>query len=760
MEKLMKEENTSLVEKIKKSTVVKVISGYAVIAFLTVQVASLVSESFGFGLEFMQNIILGFFVVLPFIALIAWAASSRFGTLKILGISFLLLFTGYGTGSYIWVNNFILPGLEQSISEDNYVDAWLASNTINSFAPFFSKYDQDSKELSTEISLSIIQDGVKVSWRPYENPKNKRWRVLGSTPLKPQRLPNGVLQIKLEKEGFITSIFSTLNPSFRFGNTSFEFDWTLEPVKLQAEGTVPKGMIYIQGGNFIPALLGGGIDPVYLHPFYIDQYEVRNKDFKQFIDSGGYENTQFWVDMDFIKDGTSLSWEEAKSEMIDSTGIQGPANWEVGTYLQGNENLPITGISWYEAMAYARYKGNILPPMYHWIKAAFPPAEIVAPISSRLLKNSNFSRKALSEVGSGPGPYGTFDMAGNAREWVWNIFGGRGLAMGGGFTDPQYSATQNTPLARMDRSSINGFRTARLINPRDLNPFGDPIERSAPKPPSFYKPMNDEVFKIYSRTYEVNQSPLNPEEIYTDESHPIWIKERVKIDVGYNNEKMDVLIFRPRDAQGPTPSVIVYPGANYFSTPPDIDDINPGEFGLDFIIKSGRALIWPAWKGSLDRMTISLISSPEDRLRNFRELLRYWTVDTHKTLDYLETRQDMDNNNFFYLGMSYGSIFTTHTLLFEDRYNAAVLYVGGANPSTPPMSDGINHLPRIKTPFLMLNGEDDYLVPKSSALALYSSAGTLEEDKKIIFYNSGHWPLPRNQMIKESLNTLEKYTLK
>jgi len=105
----MEEENTSLVEKIKKSTVVKVISGYAVIAFITVQIASLVSDSFGFGREFMQNIILGFFVVLPFIALIAWAASSRYGTLNILAISFLLLFTGYGTGSYIWVNNFMLP---------------------------------------------------------------------------------------------------------------------------------------------------------------------------------------------------------------------------------------------------------------------------------------------------------------------------------------------------------------------------------------------------------------------------------------------------------------------------------------------------------------------------------------------------------------------------------------------------------------------------------------------------------------------------
>ena len=76
--------------------------------------------------------------------------------------------------------------------------------------------------------------------------------------------------------------------------------------------------------------------------------------------------------MDFIKDGVSLSFEQAQEIMIDSTGMTGPAGWEVGTYLQGTENKPVTGISWYEALAYARYKGNILPPMYHWAKAAFP----------------------------------------------------------------------------------------------------------------------------------------------------------------------------------------------------------------------------------------------------------------------------------------------------------------------------------------------------------------------------------------------------
>ena len=754
----MNDKSNNIVDKLKSSTIFKVISGYAIVAFITVQVASLVSDSFGFGQDFMQNIILGFFVVLPFIALTAWAASSRFGTLKILVISFVIIFTGYGTGSYVWVNNFVLPELERNISEDNYMDAWLASNRISSFAPFFSKYNQDSDELSAEVNLKVAQDGVKVSWRPYEDVENKLWRSLGTTPLTSQRLPLGVIQIKLEKEGFITSTIVSANPSYRFENFPVSLGWTLDPLSMQASGTVPEGMLYIPGGNFIPALLGGGIDPVSLNPFFIDQFEVTNEDFKQFIDAGGYENSQYWVDMDFVENGLSLSWEEAKNRMKDSTGSQGPANWEVGTFLEGEAKKPVTGISWYEALAYARYKGNILPPMYHWIKAAFPPAEIIAPISSSLLKNSNFSQKNLADVGKGPGPYGTFDMAGNAREWAWNIFGGRGLVMGGGYTDPQYSATQNTPLARMDRSLINGFRTARLINPRDLNPFGDPIETTPPKPASFYKPMTDDVFKVYARNYEVNQSPLKAKEIYIDDSHPIWIKERVQIEVGYNNEKMDILIFKPKDTYRPISSVVIYPGANYFSTPPEIDDINPGEFGLDFLIKSGKALIWPAWKGSLDRMTTSLTASPEDRARNFRELLRYWTTDTSKTIDYLQTRQDIDDKNLFYLGMSYGAIFTTHTLLFEDRYKGALLYVGGASPSVPPLSDGNNHLPRIKTPFLMLNGEDDYLVPKSMAMALYNFSGTAEKDKKIVFYNSGHWPLPRNQMIKESLAFIEDHT--
>ena len=84
-------------------------------------------------------------------------------------------------------------------------------------------------------------------------------------------------------------------------------------------------------------------------------------------------------------------------------------------------------------------------------------------------------------------------MAGNVSEWSWNIFGGRGLTLGGNYKDAAYLASSATPYPRINRSELIGFRTARLLNPRDLNPFGDPINNSAPKPASFYKPFTDEV---------------------------------------------------------------------------------------------------------------------------------------------------------------------------------------------------------------------------------------------------------------------------
>ena len=100
-------EETSILDKLKQSTIFKVVAAYAAISFVIIQVASLVSDTFGLSQGFMQNMIWVFLVGFPFLAIVAWASSSRFSTFKILGIFLLVLVVGYGSGSYVWVNNFI-----------------------------------------------------------------------------------------------------------------------------------------------------------------------------------------------------------------------------------------------------------------------------------------------------------------------------------------------------------------------------------------------------------------------------------------------------------------------------------------------------------------------------------------------------------------------------------------------------------------------------------------------------------------------------
>ena len=50
----------------------------------------------------------------------------------------------------------------------------------------------------------------------------------------------------------------------------------------------------------------------------------------------------------------------------DSTGRPGPSTWELGTYPDGQDDWPVSGVSWYEAAAYAAFAGKTLPTVYHW----------------------------------------------------------------------------------------------------------------------------------------------------------------------------------------------------------------------------------------------------------------------------------------------------------------------------------------------------------------------------------------------------------
>ncbi len=70
---------------------------------------------------------------------------------------------------------------------------------------------------------------------------------------------------------------------------------------MDAEGTIPPEMVRVPGGT-----VSTEVGDVALSAFLMDRYEITNRQFKQFIDSGGYQKREYWK-RDFVQSGRKLS---------------------------------------------------------------------------------------------------------------------------------------------------------------------------------------------------------------------------------------------------------------------------------------------------------------------------------------------------------------------------------------------------------------------------------------------------------------------
>ncbi len=104
---------------------------------------------------------------------------------------------------------------------------------------------------------------------------------------------------------------------------------------------------------------------VAVEPVYLDRFCVTNEEYQRFVDAGGYEQLEFWHE-------ESLP---ALLDFVDQTGAPGPRYWVDGQYLSSEGRLPVVGVSWYEAWAYARWVGKRLPTDAEWTKAGAWPVE-------------------------------------------------------------------------------------------------------------------------------------------------------------------------------------------------------------------------------------------------------------------------------------------------------------------------------------------------------------------------------------------------
>ena len=177
---------------------------------------------------------------------------------------------------------------------------------------------------------------------------------------------------------------------------------------------------------------------------------------------------------------------------------------------------------------------------------------------------------------------------------------------------------------------------------------------------------------------------------------------------------------------------------------------------MEFIIRSGRAVIYPIYIGTFNRSlprATSAIEAKERRLRRFQ--------DQRQAIEYLVSRGDIDGSKVGYLGASMGAALAPAMVSLEERFRTAVLFEGGLylSPPGPPEIDNFNFLPRVRVPVLMLNGRYDYTFPVDSSQKPYFRwLGTPEKDKRHVVYDAAHDVMVnRTQVVKEVLSWLDQY---
>jgi gamma-glutamyl hercynylcysteine S-oxide synthase len=185
-----------------------------------------------------------------------------------------------------------------------------------------------------------------------------------------------------------------------------------------------------------------------LSAFLIDRDLTTNAEYAEFVEAGGYGERRFWSD-------EGWAWKE--SAAADKPLYWSGPPWKEHGFFQEvalRDDTPVSGISWFEADAYARFRGKRLPTEFEWeAAAAWDPNERIVRAfpwgeddheedRSAPDANANNVLWSTAPVGAyegGNSPLGLHDAAGNLWEWTASPFAGYpGFAA---YPYPEYSET-------------------------------------------------------------------------------------------------------------------------------------------------------------------------------------------------------------------------------------------------------------------------------------------------------------------------------
>ena len=252
-----------------------------------------------------------------------------------------------------WVHEKAVPEIQRLALEKQGIAAFKLLKEAERYAGEDTSLKKVKAENFRVREVLTEPAGAEIYVRDYSDTKGQ-WEYLGRSPTREPLPVWGFYAFQTRKDGYET-VYAT-------GNVGSE---RLENIVLDKTGALPAGMVRVRAGEVDPTGHGASTKR---EGFLIDKYEVTNTKYKKFVDAGGYQDPKYWK-YPFVKGGKALGFSEAMLLLRDKTDRAGPATWEVGNFPEGNEDYPVSGVSWYEAAAYAEFTGKRLPTVYHWYRA-------------------------------------------------------------------------------------------------------------------------------------------------------------------------------------------------------------------------------------------------------------------------------------------------------------------------------------------------------------------------------------------------------
>src|SRR5262249_27665170 len=148
-----------------------------------------------------------------------------------------------------------------------------------------------------------------------------------------------------------------------------------------------------------------------------------------------------------------------------------------------------------------------------------------------------------------------------------------------------------------ERSANFGFRCAKYVSAGGIDKAAAPVTSSI-RDFNLEKPVSDELFRAYKSLYSYDKTPLHAV-VDSVEEKDDWKSEKIIFAAAYGNERVMAYLFLPKRSRPPFQTVIHFPGSDAIDLRSSATNLEMRS--IDFVIKSGRAVMFPVYKGTYER---------------------------------------------------------------------------------------------------------------------------------------------------------------